>query len=141
VKIRAQVTNHSGQHEVQLQTGEHRQSLTVPAKPSGGSGVNGGEFLFLALATCYCNDIYREAAARGIQVAAVEVEVDGEFGGPGEPARGVHYRARVQAEASQQEILDLMRHTDTVAEIQNTLRRAIPVELANLQPVSTQPQG
>ena len=29
--------------------------------PGRGSAVNGGEFLVLALATCYCNDLYREA--------------------------------------------------------------------------------
>jgi uncharacterized OsmC-like protein len=35
--------------------------------------------LFLALATCYCNDIYREAAKRNIKVDSVEVEVEGTF--------------------------------------------------------------
>jgi uncharacterized OsmC-like protein len=29
--------------------------------------------LFLALASCYCNDIYREAAKRNIKVERVEV--------------------------------------------------------------------
>jgi uncharacterized OsmC-like protein len=139
MKIRAHVSNRPDQHEVQLQSSEQRQSLTVPGKPGGGSSVNGGEFLFLALASCYCNDIYREAAARGIQVAAVEVDVEGEFGGPGEPARQVRYHARVEAEADQEAILDLMRHTDTVAEIQNTLRTSTPVDLAQLEAVSLQP--
>lgn len=66
-----------------------------PKTTSYGSSANGGELLFLALATCYCNDIYREAAARRIEVTAVEVEVEGEFGAPGEPAHNVTYRAKI----------------------------------------------
>ena len=97
--------------------------------------MNGGELLFLALATCYCNDIYREAARRGIEVDHVEVEVDGEFGSAGEPARDVTYRARVVANATEDEIRDLMRHTDIVAEIQNTLRAPTPVILTDVEAV------
>jgi uncharacterized OsmC-like protein len=91
--------------------------------------------LFLALATCYCNDIYREAAGRGIEVEAVEVEVDGQFGGPGEPAANVSYNARVVAHALEDEIRDLMRHVDNVAEIQNTLRRLTPVKLTAVEAI------
>ena len=87
----------------------------------------------LALATCYCNDIYREAAKRGIHVERVEVEVDGEFGAEGEPARGVTYRARVAARAPLEEIQLLMRETDRVAEIQNTLRAATEVTLSETE--------
>jgi hypothetical protein len=54
-----------------------------------GSSINGGELLFAALATCFCNDRYREAAKRGVEVQDVEVEVTGTFGNPGEPARDI----------------------------------------------------
>jgi uncharacterized OsmC-like protein len=97
-----------------------------------GSLANGGELLFLALATCYCNDVYREAAKRGIAVERVEVEVEGEFGGVGEPARNVTYHARVTARASEANIQELMAHTDRVAEIQNTLRVETPVRLGRV---------
>ena len=93
--------------------------------------MNGGELLFLALATCYCNDIHREATKRGIEVTRVEVEVTGEFGAAGEPARGVTYRAKVEARASEKEIRDLMAHTDRVAEIQNSLRLGTNVTLVD----------
>lgn len=88
------------------------------------------ELLFLALATCYCNDIYREAVKRGIVVERVEVEVNGDFESEGGAASNVTYSARVKASAGKDDILDLMKHTDTVAEIQNTLRVATPVELS-----------
>jgi uncharacterized OsmC-like protein len=105
--------------------------LSIAPKADGfGSSANGGELLFLALATCYCNDIYREAKKRRIEVQSVEVEVFGEFGGEGEGARNIQYRATVEAGAPREEILALMRHTDTVAEIHNTLRSSVPVALA-----------
>jgi organic hydroperoxide reductase OsmC/OhrA len=106
------------------------QSLALPAKTNGsGSGINGGELLFLALATCYCNDIFREATERGLEVEAVEVEVFGRFGGKGEPAGDIQYRVAVRADGAQEDLLDLMRYTDTVAEIHNTLRQPNSVTL------------
>jgi len=126
--IVARVTNAADSHEVSVATNGTAQSLAVAAKPNGrGSSVNGGELLFLALATCYCNDLYREAAARRITVHAVEVEVRGAFGGRGEPASEIAYRASVRADASPSEIEDLLAETDRVAEIHNTLRRGCPV--------------
>jgi organic hydroperoxide reductase OsmC/OhrA len=135
--ISAQVNNIQGKHVVNVRTNGNTQSLTIPPKSMGfGSSVNGGELLFLALATCYCNDIYREAANKGIKVTGVEVTVEGEFGGPGEPARNVTYKAKVSAYAAKSEIDDLMIHTDTVAEIQNTLRKATQVTLNSIEAIS-----
>jgi uncharacterized OsmC-like protein len=134
VKISARVLNSLDNHQVTLTTGSSSHSITIPPKPTGyGSSANGGEVLFLALATCYCNDIYREAAKRNINVERVEVEVEGDFEVEGKPATNVTYRAKVKANASEPEILDLMRYTDTVAEIQNTLRIETPVSLSSME--------
>jgi organic hydroperoxide reductase OsmC/OhrA len=76
MKISAQVKNSEGVHQVTLKTGESSHSIHISPKPSGfGSSANGGELLFLALATCYCNDIYREAGKRNIKVEKVEVDM------------------------------------------------------------------
>jgi organic hydroperoxide reductase OsmC/OhrA len=134
MKISSRVQNSKGQHQVTLRTNDTVHSLNIPPKPTGfGSSANGGELLFLALATCYCNDIYREAAKRGLKVDQVDVEVEGDFGAEGEPARNVTYRARVKAQASEAEIRELMSHTDRVAEIQNTLRIETPVTLSGIE--------
>jgi uncharacterized OsmC-like protein len=134
MKISAQVWNHENSHKVQVMTDGKAQSIVIPPKPSGfGSSLNGGELLFLALASCYCNDLYREARRMNIRVESVEVEVQGDFGEPGEPARNVTYRARVAAQASQAEIQQLVQQTDKMAEIQNTLRGGTPVELMNVE--------
>ena len=136
MKISARVRNGAGQHHVTVQTNDNAHSLVIPPKASGfGSSANGGELLFLALATCYCNDIYREAAKRSISVEQVEVEVSGDFGAEGEPARNVTYRAKVTAQASEADIRELMQQTDRVAEIQNTLRVTTPVTLSEIEVV------
>lgn len=130
MKISAQLDSGLSHHGVVVDTNGVEKSISIPCKDDGrGSTVNGGELLCLALATCYCNDIYREAAKRGITVNRVEVDVGAEFGGEGESARGITYSARVEADATDDEIRDLITHTDTVAEIHNTLRNSTNVTL------------
>jgi organic hydroperoxide reductase OsmC/OhrA len=137
MKISAQVQNSHGQHQVTLRTNDNVHNLAIPPRPAGfGSSANGGELLFLALATCYCNDIYREAAKRGLKVEQVEVEVTGEFGADGDPARNISYRAKVTAQGSEAEIRELMVQTDQVAEIQNTLRLGLPLPLSDIEVVA-----
>lgn len=133
MKITARVANSQGTNTVTLSTNGHEHSLDVPPRATGfGSSVNGGELLFLALATCYCNDVYREAAKRGIPVQQVTVEVEGEFGSEGEPGRHLTYHAHVAAVGNEAEIRDLLLHVDRVAEIHNTLRSATPVTLTTV---------
>jgi len=129
MKFSARVQNDPNDHQITLKVGDREQSLLIAPKQTGGSSVSGGELLFLALATCYCNDIYREAAKRHMKVESVEVEVTGDFEVEGKPASNIVYRAKIQANATDDEIRELMKHTDAVAEIQNTLRAGIPVRL------------
>lgn len=122
--IEAHVQNRHGSHAITLSTNGVAHSVAIDSRPSGfGSRANGGELLCLALATCYCNDVYREADKRGIVVVRVDVHVQAEFGGPGDPAASIAYHADVEARAPEAAILELMQHTDRVAEVQNTLRR------------------
>jgi organic hydroperoxide reductase OsmC/OhrA len=132
MRISATVSNAPTCHRVQIQTEDRPQELLVPAKPSGGSAVNGGEFLMLALATCYCNDLYREAARLGLRLASVEVTASATFEGVGLAARDVRYRASVKSDASEADIKRLLRETDAVAEVHNTIRQgaAVTLELA-----------
>jgi organic hydroperoxide reductase OsmC/OhrA len=139
MKISAQVRNSQGRHQVTLKTDDHVHSIDIAPKPSGwGSSANGGELLFLALATCYCNDVYREATKSGIKVEGIEVQVEGDFGAEGTPARNVTYQARVTCsnQAAEEKIRALLQHTDQVAEIQNTLRVGTPVTLSSIDLVT-----
>lgn len=138
MKISAHIDNSAGEHHIALTTDDKIHSIPIHPRSSGfGSSVRGGELLFLALATCYCNDLYREAAKLHIQVERVEVVVSGEFGAAGEPAQNISYRAQVHAKGTEAEIHALMEYTDTVAEIQNTLRGSTPVKLTQIEIVNT----
>jgi uncharacterized OsmC-like protein len=130
MKISASIKSSFNQHQTAVQTNDAAKEMTIAVKPSGyGSSVNGGELLLLSLATCFCNDIYREAAKRNIQITSVEVDVTGEFGGEGEPGSNFRYTAEVVADASPAAIADLIRHTDQIAEIHNTLRKGLDITL------------
>lgn len=129
MKFSASIKNSLNHHQVALKVGEKEQSLPIAPKPTGGSSVTGGELLFLALATCFCNDIYREGAKRGITVHNVEVEVDGDFEAERQPASNIVYRIKVNADASEEKLHELILYVDSIAEIQNTLRLGTPVKL------------
>ena len=134
MEISARVSNREGEHEVTVETEGVAQRLELAPKHEGrGSSVNGGEMLFLALATCYCNDVYREAARAGLRIDRVEVTARGQFGGRGEPARAVSYEVRVESPEAPERIATLLETTDQVAEVQNTLRQGVAVRLSAVE--------
>jgi organic hydroperoxide reductase OsmC/OhrA len=132
MRISASVRNAGARHDVRVSSGDGEQSLAVSAKSSGGgSAVNGGEFLMLALATCYCNDLYREAARLGVPIAGVDVVASADFDGIGLAATNITYSAKVTTDAPDDLVAELLRQTDAVAEIHNTVRSGVAVTLVN----------
>lgn len=130
MKISATLKNSFQHQEAVVQTNDASKGLQIAAKASGfGSSVNGAELLLLSLATCFCNDIYREAGKRKIEVTGVEVVVTGEFGGESEPGFNFKYSVNVISDAPSSAIEQLINYTDTVAEIHNTLRKGVDITL------------
>lgn len=130
MEISATVVSSPGRHEVVVRTGDAEHALAVaPKSADGGSATNGGEFLMLALATCYCNDLYREAARLGVPLKSVRVQARAEFAGIGLAASNVRYSATVESDAPGDAIARLLQETDAVAEVHNTLRKGVPVAL------------
>ncbi|MGV3529887.1 MAG: OsmC family protein [Flavisolibacter sp.] len=130
MKVRSTLTSRLNHHEVVVHTNGNSRPVSITHKASSfGSAVNGGELLTLAIATCFCNDLYREAAKRNIHITSVEVEASGEFNAEGGSGENIIYTAKVVADASPEEIDELIRHTDTVAEVHNTLRKGATVRL------------
>lgn len=129
--ISATIRNGDQKNATTVATDGNKKEIDIPNKAGGyGSAINGGELLFLSLATCFCNDTYREAARRKMDIASVEVTVSGEFGKEGEPASNISYEVKIVApNNSQQEITALINHVDKIAEIHNTLRRGVSVSL------------
>ena len=107
------------------------------AKEAGGLGLgfNGGELLLLAIGGCYSNDVYREAAKHGLRVQNVEVKVTADWAGEPVRAQNVCFSVSVEAEATAQEILELIHHTDSVAEIPNSLRLGTAVQLTETKAI------
>jgi organic hydroperoxide reductase OsmC/OhrA len=130
MRITARLSNTASEHRVEVETDGRKQTIAInPKSLRRGSSINGGELLFAALATCFCNDVHREASKRSIVVEDVAVEVMGTFGKPGEPARDITYRVQARADAPQAALDELVRATDAVTEIQNTLRAGCAVRL------------
>lgn len=130
MKLAAIVTSKLNVHNAIVSTNGTAQTVQIGPKPSGyGSAVNGGELLLLALATCYCNDLYREANKRGIPVSGISVECTATFGSEGEPGSSFQYKVSVNSEAPRDAVDNLIAHTDRVAEIHNTLRKGVDVVL------------
>lgn len=130
MRIAAKIENSLNKNIVTVQTNDTAQGLILPSKPTGiGSSVNGGELLCLALATCFCNDLYREAQKKNIKLTKVTVEAAAEFSVAGEPGYNINYKANIEGDASEEELVELIIHTDKVAEIQNTLRSGVKVSL------------
>lgn len=131
MNIAATIKNSYRENELTVSTNTNEKKINIPGKPEGyGSSVNGGELLFLSLATCFCNDIYREAAKRKMNIQQVEVTVSGEFGKEGEPASNITYVVNIQSGHTQAEVDDLVQYVDKIAEVHNTLRQSVSVILS-----------
>lgn len=128
MEISAQVRNGAGAHAVEVRTDGHARTLAIAARAGGrGSSVNGGELLMAALATCYCNDLYREAERLGLRIDGCEVRAAAEFRGVGLAADAVTYSAKVDTDAPPEAVERLLTETDRMAEIHNTLRAGCAV--------------
>jgi uncharacterized OsmC-like protein len=139
MKYSASVHSVGGKLDVLMTKGDQTNSVDIEPQHSGfGSSISGGEILFLAIATCYCNDLYREGRKLGIKVDNVEVDVDGDFMAAGEPALNVKCRIKVTAQTGEEEILKLVEHTDSIAEIPMSLRNGAPVSLTEIITASSQ---
>jgi uncharacterized OsmC-like protein len=138
MKYSASMHSIDGKLDVLMTKGDQENRVEIAPQQKGfGSSISGGEILFLAIATCYCNDLYREGKKLGIQVDNVEVDVDGDFMAAGEPAINLQCRIKVTAQANEEEIRKLVTHTDAIAEIPMSLRNGTSITLADIEAVES----
>lgn len=90
----------------------------------------GGHLLHLAAASCVLNDVYREAAALGIEVKGVRVCAAGGFDTGTWKSTGVSYSVDISSDAPAGELAHLLEVVDEVAEIPRALRAGAPVRRA-----------
>lgn len=98
----------------------------------GGLGFNGGQLLNLAVAGCVSNDVFREAAKEGITIHQVKVRVRSNYEGDPPVSTPIDYEVEISGEAEADVIERLVRHTDRVAEIPNSLRQGTAVNLTKV---------
>ncbi|MBS1701609.1 MAG: OsmC family protein [Armatimonadetes bacterium] len=119
-------------HEASVIRNLDGQEISIrPGDVSQWANLNGGELLVLAVATCYANDLFREAAMLKISISEVEVEASAEFDAVGQPASSIEYRVSANGGSADEEIQRLILHTDSVAEVHLTIRNRVPVKLVN----------
>jgi putative redox protein len=120
-------------------SGQH--SLVIDRSPGDGGqgmGFNGGQLLLLAVGACYANDVFREATSREIDVVGIRVIVECDWAGEPVRARNIQLSTRVEADATEAEIIELIQHVDRIAEVHNTLRDGADVELIEAEAVAVQ---
>ena len=128
-----EVRNVAGEPAAIGSAGPHTVVVDRPADGGGrGVGFNGGQLLYLAIAGCVSNDLFREARADGIALERVRVVVDGDFQGNPPVSTEVTYDVEVAGDASTEELQRLVDKVDAIAEIPNSLRDATAVRLGRV---------
>lgn len=111
-----------------------------PADAGGrGLGFNGGQLLYLAIGGCISNDLFREAATRGIHLTTVRVVVRGDFSGEPAVSDPVSYDVEVAGDATREQLEGLVAHVDAIAEIPDSVRQGTEVKLAGIEIASSRP--
>jgi len=95
----------------------------------GGKGFNGGQLLYLAIAGCISNDLFREAPRFDVELDSVHVTVDGDFSGPPAVSDAITYDVELSGRG---DLEALVREVDRIAEIPNTLRQRVPVAIRSI---------
>src|SRR4051794_21183152 len=118
-----EVRNVAGEPAAIGNAGPFTVVMDRPAEGGGrGIGFNGGQLLYLAVAGCVSNDLFREAATDGVDLRQVRVRVHGDFGGGPPVSTDISYDVELSGNAAEQELRDLADKVDRIAEIPNSLR-------------------
>jgi uncharacterized OsmC-like protein len=113
--------------------GEAGRLTLVTDRPTaaggGGLGFNGGQLLYMSIAACWSNDLYREAATMGIELDGVEITVDGDFPARGSGSTPISVDVTVRSSAPEERIRELIAEVERIAEIPRAIRDATPIEI------------
>jgi hypothetical protein len=93
------------------------------------AAFTGAHLLHVAAAGCVLNDLYREAAELGVDLAGARVRAEGGFD-EGWSSTGISYAVEVDSSASADDVASLLARVDDVAEIPKALRSGTTVSRA-----------
>jgi uncharacterized OsmC-like protein len=94
-----------------------------------GLGFSGGQLLYLSIAACWSNDLYREAATMGIELDGVEITVDGDFPARGSGSTPISVDVVVRSSSPEERVRELIAEVERVAEIPRAIREATPINV------------
>jgi hypothetical protein len=99
----------------------------------GGDGVTCGELLCLAVGAGYADELLREAEWRQIRIDRAHVTVEAEAENGGRRTNHLAVSVRVETNADEPAIMELLEHTDRVSDVLKALRLGTPVRLTGAE--------
>jgi putative redox protein len=113
-----EVRNVAGEPAAIGNAGPYTVVMDRPVDGGGrGVGFNGGQLLYLAIAGCISNDLFREASAAGIDLQRVRVLARGDFSGDPAVSAPIEYEVELSGDASAEALRELAARVDEIAEI------------------------
>ncbi len=98
------------------------------------------QLIGLAVAGCYANTVLAEAAGRGIWIRGLDVDAEVEWTDRPPRTRNITVHVRIETDAGEPAVLELVEHADRVSRVGNSIRFGIPLRVADLRVTAT-PQG
>ena len=130
MRIEVETNNVNGKVSALGSAGPFTLVVDRPVEGGGaGLGFNGGQLLYLAVAGCISNDLFRDARAAGIELSSVRVKVSGDFVGEPAVSEEIRYEVEVSGDAPDEQLRALIDSVDEIAEIPNSLRQGTRVSL------------
>src|SRR5215218_6418145 len=109
MRIEVETRNVEGQVTSVCNAGPFTLVVDRPAEGGGGGlGFNGGQLLYLAVAGCISNDLFRDARAASIELSSVRVKVGGEFAGGPAVSDEIRYEVEVTGDAPEDRLRELI---------------------------------
>ena len=125
-------TGSSGKYALTIDRSRSVITLDRPHDPSRkGLGYTGGDLFQLALAGCFTGDIMSEAERHGTPPKHVDVDIETDWGPNNDKAESLNFSVKVEADASKEEILDLIKWADNDSTISRTVRTGVPFTLSS----------
>lgn len=134
---RIQEFTHAGVQDTSRGEGFVLEADEPPVLLGNNAGPNAGELLLQALAFCYATGYVANAAALGLEITSLQIEVEGDLdvgkflglAGPRAGFTAIRAHARVSSpNATREQLEDLCRHVQDTSPVRDSLAAPVPVE-------------